>query len=187
MTTNLTAKQARFVEEYLCDLNATQAAIRAGYKPHRADAISYENLILSRPSRLRWRSGLRAPALPRTGSLALAQVRTPGVSGCPKNPPSLTTVLVAASTNTGNYAHRAHNTISRCRGLESTRQPRQLSARLHTLQPIQTHYQLDNRAISSISLRTVIYGQFFSATSRPLSLNRPAVSLSLFQTVCLFQ
>jgi len=28
----LTAKQQRFVEEYLVDLNATQAAIRAGYK-----------------------------------------------------------------------------------------------------------------------------------------------------------
>lgn len=28
----LTGKQARFVEEYLIDLNATQAAIRAGYK-----------------------------------------------------------------------------------------------------------------------------------------------------------
>lgn len=28
---DLTAKQARFVEEYLIDLNATQAAIRAGY------------------------------------------------------------------------------------------------------------------------------------------------------------
>lgn len=28
----LTAKQDRFVEEYLVDLNATQAAIRAGYK-----------------------------------------------------------------------------------------------------------------------------------------------------------
>src|SRR5664280_2056543 len=29
--TTLTAKQKRFVEEYLIDLNATQAAIRAGY------------------------------------------------------------------------------------------------------------------------------------------------------------
>lgn len=28
----LNAKQQRFVEEYLIDLNATQAAIRAGYK-----------------------------------------------------------------------------------------------------------------------------------------------------------
>lgn len=27
----LTAKQQRFVDEYLIDLNATQAAIRAGY------------------------------------------------------------------------------------------------------------------------------------------------------------
>lgn len=32
----LTAKQAQFVEEYLIDLNATQAAIRAGYSPNTA-------------------------------------------------------------------------------------------------------------------------------------------------------
>ncbi|WP_447724600.1 terminase small subunit [Sphingomonas koreensis] len=34
---SLTAKQQRFVEEYLVDLNATQAAIRAGYAPKDAD------------------------------------------------------------------------------------------------------------------------------------------------------
>ncbi|CAM3896454.1 PBSX phage terminase small subunit [Pseudomonas reidholzensis] len=33
----LTAKQQRFVDEYLIDLNATQAAIRAGYSPKTAD------------------------------------------------------------------------------------------------------------------------------------------------------
>ncbi len=33
----LTAKQRRFVEEYLVDLNATQAAIRAGYSPKTAN------------------------------------------------------------------------------------------------------------------------------------------------------
>ncbi len=33
----LTAKQARFVEEYLIDLNATQAAIRAGYSERTAN------------------------------------------------------------------------------------------------------------------------------------------------------
>ena len=32
----LTEKQKRFVEEYLVDLNATQAAIRAGYSPKTA-------------------------------------------------------------------------------------------------------------------------------------------------------
>lgn len=32
----LTAKQTRFVAEYLIDLNATQAAIRAGYSAHTA-------------------------------------------------------------------------------------------------------------------------------------------------------
>lgn len=40
----LTAKQERFVGEYLIDLNAAQAAIRAGYSKHTAAAIGYENL-----------------------------------------------------------------------------------------------------------------------------------------------
>lgn len=40
----LTAKKSRFVEEYLIDLNGTQACIRAGYSPKRADAIAYELL-----------------------------------------------------------------------------------------------------------------------------------------------
>ena len=40
----LTAKQQRFVDEYLVDLNATQAAIRAGYSEKTAFAIGAENL-----------------------------------------------------------------------------------------------------------------------------------------------
>ncbi|WP_395598594.1 terminase small subunit [Pseudomonas sp. A1437] len=40
----LTAKQQRFVDEYLIDLNATQAAIRAGYSARTARSISNENL-----------------------------------------------------------------------------------------------------------------------------------------------
>ena len=41
---NLTNKQKRFCEEYLVDLNATQAAIRAGYSPKTARSIANENL-----------------------------------------------------------------------------------------------------------------------------------------------
>lgn len=40
----LTAKQRRFVEEYLIDLNATQAAERAGYSAKTAYSIGNENL-----------------------------------------------------------------------------------------------------------------------------------------------
>lgn len=40
----MTKKQKRFVEEYLIDLNATQASIRAGYKPDNAYSIGSENL-----------------------------------------------------------------------------------------------------------------------------------------------
>lgn len=40
----LTEKQQRFVDEYLIDLNATQAAIRAGYSPDTAQQMGSENL-----------------------------------------------------------------------------------------------------------------------------------------------
>lgn len=40
----LTDKQQRFVEEYMVDSNATQAAIRAGYSPDTANSIASENL-----------------------------------------------------------------------------------------------------------------------------------------------
>jgi phage terminase small subunit len=40
----LTAKQAKFVREYLIDLNATQAAIRSGYSEKTAKVIGSENL-----------------------------------------------------------------------------------------------------------------------------------------------
>lgn len=40
----MTAKQKRFCDEYLIDLNATQAAIRAGYSENTARKIGQENL-----------------------------------------------------------------------------------------------------------------------------------------------
>jgi phage terminase small subunit len=40
----LTPKQERFVNEYLIDLNATQAAIRAGYSKDTAYSTGHENL-----------------------------------------------------------------------------------------------------------------------------------------------
>lgn len=40
----LTAKQARFVDEYMIDLNATQAAIRAGYSAANAASIGMQQL-----------------------------------------------------------------------------------------------------------------------------------------------
>lgn len=44
MNHGLTPKQEAFCREYLIDLSATKAAIRAGYSAKRADAIGYENL-----------------------------------------------------------------------------------------------------------------------------------------------
>ena len=47
MAGKLTAKQQTFVEEYLIDLNATQAAIRAGYSKKTAYSIGSE--LLKKP------------------------------------------------------------------------------------------------------------------------------------------
>lgn len=44
----LTDKQKKFIEEYLIDLNATQAAIRAGYKTKYPDRIGHELLEKTR-------------------------------------------------------------------------------------------------------------------------------------------
>lgn len=41
----LTEKQQRFVDEYLIDLNATQAAIRAGYSVKTANEQGAQNLV----------------------------------------------------------------------------------------------------------------------------------------------
>ena len=44
----MTPKQQAFVSEYLIDLNATQAAIRAGYSPKTAEQLGYQ--LLQHPS-----------------------------------------------------------------------------------------------------------------------------------------
>ena len=44
MAAGLTLKQQRFIDEYMVDLNATQAAIRSGYSKKTAKAIGAENL-----------------------------------------------------------------------------------------------------------------------------------------------
>lgn len=44
MAAKMTAKQKRFCDEYLIDLNATQAAIRAGYSVKTAGVMAAENL-----------------------------------------------------------------------------------------------------------------------------------------------
>lgn len=43
--TDLTPKQAVFVQEYLVDMNATQAAIRAGYSEHTANEQGSQLLV----------------------------------------------------------------------------------------------------------------------------------------------
>lgn len=54
---SLTEKEEKFCQEYLIDLNATQAAIRSGYSKKTSHSIGHENLkkpeIASRISNLR--------------------------------------------------------------------------------------------------------------------------------------
>lgn len=62
----LTAKQQRFVEEYMKDLNATQAAIRAGYSKRSAAVQGVQLLRKSQVSA--YVDQLRAAQTERTGS-----------------------------------------------------------------------------------------------------------------------
>jgi len=60
----LTDKQQKFCEEYMIDLNATQAAIRAGYSEGSAKQIASENL--SKPDVAERIAELRAEQTART-------------------------------------------------------------------------------------------------------------------------
>lgn len=64
----LNAKQNRFCEEYMIDLNATQAAIRAGYSVKTAGSIGEENL--KKPEISRRIEQLKAERSKRTGITA---------------------------------------------------------------------------------------------------------------------
>lgn len=79
----LTDKRRRFVEEYVVDFNATQAAIRAGYSAKTAQPISGELLsipiiqkaVKAELDRLGEETGVTAErAIEETGRLAFAQM-----------------------------------------------------------------------------------------------------------------
>ncbi|ALB44601.1 terminase small subunit [Clostridium beijerinckii] len=61
----LTLKQQIFCDEYLIDLNATQAAIRAGYSPSTAKDIGCENL--AKPNIRTYIDKIMAERAKRTG------------------------------------------------------------------------------------------------------------------------
>ena len=74
----MTPRQERFVHEYLIDLNATKAAIRAGYSKHSASTSAWRLLTKSQvkaavaegmaaraaSSCTRWRTGARRESSP---------------------------------------------------------------------------------------------------------------------------
>ena len=69
----MTDKQARFCEEYMIDLNATQAAIRAGYSPKTANEqaarllanVSIQNRIAQLQAEQSRRTGVSADRVVR--------------------------------------------------------------------------------------------------------------------------
>lgn len=77
----LTPKQQNFIVEYLIDLNATQAAIRAGYSEKTAFAIGAENL--TKPlikQALKKAMDARSERTQITGDMVLAELALMGFS-----------------------------------------------------------------------------------------------------------
>ncbi len=71
----LTDKQEMFCREYIVDLNATQAAIRAGYSEATAASIGHENLTkLDIASRVRELMAARAERLRIDGDWVLGRL-----------------------------------------------------------------------------------------------------------------
>jgi phage terminase small subunit len=85
----LSPRQRRFAEEYICDLNATEAAKRAGYSAHTASEIGYalknkpqvaaliEQLTAERSARLRVTADR---VLEELATIAYSDIRHYGVS-----------------------------------------------------------------------------------------------------------
>ena len=105
-TMKLTPKQERFVQEYLIDLNATQAAIRAGYSQRTARQIGDENL--SKPD-IRAAVVARLAALER-GTIADATERRQILSAIIRNQALGAAVRIRAidvlNRMDGLYVHR---------------------------------------------------------------------------------
>jgi phage terminase small subunit len=91
----LTPKQARFVQEYLIDLNAAQAAIRAGYSAKTARVIGHENLtkpgiaaaiekaMVERAERTRLTGDMVVDELRKIGFANMADYMKPGPESYP--------------------------------------------------------------------------------------------------------
>lgn len=78
---DLNPRQQRFVAEYLVDLNATQAAIRAGYSTKTAGAIGNENL--QKPdiaAAIQVAMDARAERVGMTADQVLAELKAIGMS-----------------------------------------------------------------------------------------------------------
>lgn len=84
----MTAKQQRFCEEYMIDLNATQAAIRAGYSPQTAQEqssrllsnVMVKNEIARLQAKQSVHTGITADRVLREyGSIAFAALEADGM------------------------------------------------------------------------------------------------------------
>ena len=101
----MTDKQDRFCEEYMIDLNATQAAIRAGYSPKTAREqaprllanVSIQNRIAQLQAEQSRRTGVSADRLTRR--LLLSNWMPPGMIW-PQSSPSRSRALARTVWNT---------------------------------------------------------------------------------------
>ena len=90
-TRPLTPKAELFASEFLVDMNGTQAAIRAGYSPKRADQMAYEllrkpeiiNSINKRRNELRERLEITQEAIVQGLYEIATDVKQPGSSRVP--------------------------------------------------------------------------------------------------------
>lgn len=110
MVKELSAKQSAFVDEYLVDLNATQAAIRAGYSEKTAGAMGGENLQKPEIQQaLTEKMRIRSDRVEIKADYVLATIQTT-VERCRQAEP----VRDKDGKETGEYKFDATNTLKGC-------------------------------------------------------------------------
>lgn len=106
----LSAKQSAFADEYLVDLNATQAAIRAGYSEKTAGAIGAENLTKPEIQKaLTEKMRIRSERVEIKADYVLATIQKT-VDRCRQAEP----VRDKDGNETGEYKFDATNTLKGC-------------------------------------------------------------------------
>lgn len=181
----LTPKQQKFCEEYLIDLNATQAAIRAGYSEDTAGSMGSENLkkpeiqeyLSQRQNELKTKTGItQERVLNELAKIAFFDMRNAyTVDGSLKSPKEFDDDAAGAISGIDIYEERVSDADSDEKIVVGTTKKIKLHDKIRALDALGKHlgiYEKDNRQ-KEIPV-TFNYNGLSDAALREIATLRPS-------------